>query len=360
MCLLYHSQKLLFTVTVYHNTLYITRMHGMIGTNLCFSFTIIQSYILLGVILHSVHVEGYNFTIYRSPKYGQDGGFHFDDIRVLKSPSVVGIDKIYIHFTSNCVLAIQMSYRDINGTCSLGYYHGGGTARGGNNTIISLSNDEYLSRITGRYSTTICYLAFDIKNSRNGSTRSFGYGSKIGRHFTISGPIYGIYGYSGSQIDSLGVYLSKPTYGPVGYVSGTGFWDPVLTHMPAISRLYKVCIRHGSEIDAIQFTYLTTINGTRYNTNRYGGPGGGESCFTLGTLERIRSVDIRYVTYTSFVTITALKFTIMNTRSNLQYIHGPYGRPYGRSGTVTASNGTLGFFGHYSRIRLTALGMIGY
>ena len=92
-----------------------------------------------------------------------DSTFNIDGIRVLKSPSVVGIDKIYIHFTSNDVLAIQMSYRDINGTCSLGYYHGDGTARGGNNAIISLLNEEYLSRITGRYSTTIHYLAFDIK-----------------------------------------------------------------------------------------------------------------------------------------------------------------------------------------------------
>ena len=335
-------------------------MHGVIG-NPHFSSIVVQSYILLAVILRSVHVQGYNFTIYRSPKYGQDGGFHFDDIRVLKSPSIVGIDKIYIHFTSNNVLAIQMTYRDINGTCSLGYYHGDGTARGGDNAIISLLNEEYLSRITWRYSTTIHYLAFDIKNSRSGSTRSFGYGSKIGQHFTISGPIYGIYGYSGSRIDSLGVYLSKPTYGPVGHISrsNTGFWDPVLTHTPAISRLYKVCIRHGAHIDAIQFTYLTTA-GTHYNTNRYGGAGGGESCFTLGTLERIRSVDIRYVNHTSFVTITALKFTIINTSLNSQYIHGPYGKPNGQSGTVTASNGALGFFGHHSRIRLTALGMIGY
>ena len=306
-----------------------------------------------------MHVEGYNFTIYRSPKYGQDGGYHFDDIRVLKSPWVVGIDKIYIHFTSNDVLAIQMSYRDINGTCSLGYYHGDGTPRGGNNSIISLSNDEYLSHITGRYSTTIRYLAFDIKNSRTGSTRSFRYGSMIGQHFTISGPIYGIYGYSESRIDSLGVYLSKPTYGPVGYIAGTGFWDPVLTHIPAISRLYKVCIRHGVHIDAIQFTYLTTT-GTHLNTNRYGGAGGGESCFTLGNLERIRSMDIHYLNHTTFVTITALKFTIMNAHLNLQYIHGPYGKLHGQSGTVTASNGALGFFGHYSRKRLTALGMIGY
>ena len=175
----------------------------------------------------------------------------------------------------------------------------------------------------------------------------FRYVSKIGQHFTISGPIYGIYGYSGSRIDSLGIYLSKPTYGPVGHISGTGFWDPVLTHMPVISRLYKVCIRHGSHIDAIQFTYLTAT-GTHYNTNRYGGAGGGESCFTLGKLERIRSLDIHYKNLTTFVTISALKFTIINTHLNTQYIHGPYGKTHGQSGTVTASNGALGFFGHYS------------
>ena len=35
----------------------------------------------------------------------------------------------------------------------------------GSDSIISLSND-YLSRLSGRYEDTICYLTFEIKNSR--------------------------------------------------------------------------------------------------------------------------------------------------------------------------------------------------
>ena len=325
------------------------------------SFTTIQSYSVLSltIILSSVQVEGYPFNIYYSPRYGKSGGHYFNDYHSTSSSSIIGIDKIYVHYTSNDVLAIQMTYRDINGTCSLGYYHGEGTPHGGSDAIFSLSNDEYLSRITGRYEDYIRYLAFEIKNSRTGHTRSYSYGPNRGQHFTISGPIYGIHGHSGARLDNLGVFLPNPTYGPYGHISGTGFWDPVLTHRPAISRLYKVCIRGGSDIDSIQFTYLTT-SGTYYTTGRYGGNGGGESCFTLGSNEKITSVQIHRDPSTTFHRIRALKFTISTPDSHNHYTRGPFGKQKGGSSTLTTRKGALGFFGHYSGSRLTALGIIGY
>ena len=273
---------------------------------------IIQSYALLSltIILSNVQVEDYPFSVYHSPTYGKSGGHYFNDYHSISSSSIVRIDKIYIHYASHDVLAIQMTYRDINGTCSLGYYHGDGTPHGGSDSIISLSNDEYLSRITGRYENTIRYLAFEIKNSRTGRTRSYRYGPNRGQHFTISGPIYGIHGHSGARLDNLGVFLPNPTYGPYGHITGTGFWDPVLTYRPAISRLYKVCIRHGDDVDAIQLTYLTT-SGTYYTTGRYGGSGGSESCFTLGSNEIITTVQMHPPQDVArFKFIKAVKFTI--------------------------------------------------
>jgi hypothetical protein len=305
-------------------------------------------------------VESYPFSVYHSPRYGKSGGYYFNDYlrNGLGSSSVVGIDKIYIHYVSYDVLAIQMSYRESSGTCRLGYYHGDGTRYGGANSIISLSTEEYVSRISGRYEKTIRYLYIEIKNSRTGSTRSYSYGPNRGQHFTISGPIYGIHGCSGSRIDNLGVLLSKPSYGPVGYTAGTGFWDPVLTAKPAISRLYKVCIRYGSDVDAIQSTYLT-VSGTYYTTGRYGGSGGGESCFTLSTNERIASVQIHKINNHELPRIKALKFTISVTNSHSQYTRGPYGKQEGASITLHTTDGVLGFFGHYSSVRLTALGVVG-
>ena len=335
----------------------------VIGNYVYICSTTIQSYAVLSlsIILSSVQVEGYPFNIYYSPRYGKSGGHYFNDYHSLSSSSIVGIDKIYVHYTSNDVLAIQMTYRDSKGTCSLGYYHGEGTPHGGSDAIISLSSYEYLSRITGKYETTIRYLVFEIKNSISGRTRSYGYGLNRGQHFTISGPIYGIHGHSGNRLDNLGVFLPNPTYGPYGHYSGgTGFWDPVLTYRPAISRLYKVCIRHGAEIDAIQLTYLTT-SGTYYTTGRYGGSGGSESCFTLGTNERIATVQIhRHQNVAKYKLINALKFTISTKNSHRQYTCGPYGQQNGDSAIYHTRNGALGFFGHYTSTRLTALGIIGH
>ena len=306
-------------------------------------------------------MESYPFSVYYSPRYGKYGGHYFNDYSSngLGYSSVVGIDKIYIQYLSYDVLAIQLLYRESRGTCRLGYYHGGGTNFGGANSIISLSTEEYVSRISGKYEKTIRYLHIEIKNSRTGSTRSYNYGPNRGQHFTISGPIYGIHGYSGSRIDNLGVLLPKPSYGPVGYIVGTGFWDPVLTAKPAISRLYKVCIRHGADVDAIQFTYLT-VSGTYYTTGRYGGSGGSHSCFTLSTSERIASVQIHRINNRELPRIKALKFTISVANSHSQYTRGPYGRQEGASTILHTRDGVLGFFGHYSSVRLTALGLVGY
>ena len=314
----------------------------------------------LTIILSSVQVEGYPFDVHYSPSYGKSGGYYFDDHPNVTSSSIVGIDKIYVHYASYDVLAIQMTYRDSKRTCVLGHYHGDGTSNGGSDSIISISNDEYLSRITGRYEDTIRFLAFEIKNSRTGHTRHYSYGPKRGQLFTISGPIYGIYGHSGSRLNYLGVLLPNPTYGPYGYITGTGFWDPVLTSKPAISRLYKVCIRHDHDIDAIQFTYLTTSM-TYYTTDRYGGGGGGESCFTLDSNERIVTVQIIVpkddVKYKFIKSVT---FTISTKNSHSQYTRGPYGHNGGTTVTYYTRNGALGFFGHYTSSRLAALGIIGY
>ena len=325
-----------------------------------------QPSVLLSLAFVLTTVESYPFSVYYSPRYGKSGGYYFNDYSSngLKSSSIAGIDKIYIHYRnaiSHDVLAIQLVYRDSNGTCRLGYYHGDGTPRGGANNIISLSTDEYVSRISGKYDYAIRYLHIEIKNYRTGRTRSYSYGPNRGQHFTISGPIYGIYGYSGNRIDNLGVLLSKPSYGPFGYTVGTGFWDPVLTAKPAIARLYKVCIRHEYDVNAIQFAYLR-VSGTYYTTGRYGGSGGGESCFTLSARERIASVQIHAIKNgdPELPRIAALKFTVSGTNSSFQYSLGPYGVQKGNSTTLHTRDGVLGFFGHYSSVRLTALGLVGY
>ena len=353
-------------------------------------------------------MESYPFNIYPTQQLGIPGGKYFNDYtdHDLRSPSVVGIDKIYIRHIPKTVLAIQVLYRDNNGTCRLGFYHGEGTGFAGKNaedSIISLSKDEYLSRLTGWYEETIRHLSLEVKNFHTGRTRSYNFGSYSGQHFTISGPIYAFHGYSGARLDKLGVYLSKPT-NSYGYSVGTGFWDPVLTNDPPISRLHKVCIRHGLEVDSIQFTYLTDY-GTFYITSDYGGFGGEESCFTLGPDERITSVQIHRNNNLNLPRICALKFTIsvsnsytevnsqdasdqgnqqygesdltpnangfigffarvrsvrQTTIDKQQYTIGPFGEQDGEGAILHNGKGILGFFGFYSSKRLTALGIIGH
>ena len=374
----------------------------------CIVCAYLQSLILLSWAVLLSTVESYPFNIYPTLLLGIPGGKYFDDYtnHDLRSPSVVGIDKIYIRHIPATVLAIQVLYRESNGTCRLGFYHGEGTdgaGKNGEDSIISLSKDEYLSRLTGWYEETIRHLSFEVKNFHTGRTRSYNFGSYSGQHFTISGPIYAFHGYSGARLDKLGVYLSKPT-NAYGYSVGTGFWDPVLTHYPPISRLYKVCIRHGLYVDSIQFTYLTNF-GTFYITSDYGGSGGEESCFTLAPNERITIVQIHRNNDSKLSRICALKFTISVSNSYTQtnnqdasvegkqqygesdvmpyangfigffthvrsvrqatsdmqqYTIGPFGEQDGEGDIIHHRRGVLGFFGFYSSKRLTALGIIGH
>ena len=62
----------------------------------------------------------------------------------------------------------------------------------------------------------------------------------------------------------------------------------------------------------------------------------------------------------NFHRIRALKFTISTLNSHYQYTCGPFGEQAGGSTTLNSRKGALGFFGHYSGSRLTALGIIGY
>nr|WNS50098.1 jacalin-related lectin-like protein [Halisarca dujardinii] len=304
-------------------------------------------------------VESYPFPVYNTVWYGSSKGYHFNDYtrHGLSSTSVVGVDKIYIHYKSTDVLAVQFTYRLSNGGCQLGYYHGDGAEGGGSNSIISLSKDEYVARISGRYEITIRYLQFVIQNSITGRTRSYSYGYNRGQHFTIAGPIYAIYGHSGSRIDNLGVYLSTPATELHGYIRGTGFWDPVTSHFPAITRLQQVCIRSGADIDSVLFTYLTTTGS--YTSGRYGGGGGGEGCFTLESYERISSVQI-YKSETKGGVIIGLQFTISSSTSVRTYVQGPFGRLSGDGITLRRDTGVLGFYGYYTSTRLTGLGLIGH
>jgi Jacalin-like lectin domain len=108
-------------------------------------------------------------------------------------------------------------------------------------------------------------------------------------------------------------------------------------------RLVKVSIRHGSEVDGIQGTYLAP-SGAEFTGAFHGGAGGSLDQFTLAPGEYITRIDGRSGGRTD-----QLKFTTSNGN-----VYGPYGGDGGTTWSITNVR-VGGFFGR-SGARLDAIG----
>jgi hypothetical protein len=124
---------------------------------------------------------------------------------------------------------------------------------------------------------------------------------------------------------------------------GGGGGSPFSDDLTQACRLVRVAIRHGSEVDGIQGTYVTP-DGIEFTGNFHGGSGGSPSEFTLDSDEYINGVAGR-----SADRVDQLTFI-----TNKGHTYGPYGGDGGS--TFSISNLKVGGFFGRSGSRLDAIG----
>lgn len=139
-------------------------------------------------------------TVEKSPSYGGTGGSPFNDLA--DSGNLLGkISKISVrHGKSIDSIAIDYS--------GASYSHGGD---GGSESVFTLKDNEWVTRVTGRSGHRIDQLQFHLNSGRVSPV----YGEDGGDPFDV--PMNGrilkaIYGRSGSKLDQLGLFLedAKP------------------------------------------------------------------------------------------------------------------------------------------------------
>ena len=131
--------------------------------------------------------------------------------------------------------------------------------------------------------------------------------------------------------------------------AGGILWDDnIVGHYPTIVGVYKVDIRHGDQIDAIQVTYRLK-NGSTYTAPRRGGSGGILSSFTLASDEAIVRIEGK----TNDSLVDQITFTTKNA-AGVETRYGSYGRtgqtPFYFDGRI------VGFFGRAGNL-LDAIGV---
>lgn len=235
---------------------------------------------------------------------GGTGGDYFTE----KLPTDEEICGLYINHGSR-IFGLQMEICDRNGYRFKGKQHGKNT---GTRSYFKLNSDEQI--VLMRASTGI----------RNGNRRVFGldFGTSTGRYsgfygtsgdnyFKIKydgkiqfarGPMlrsfsvpegYSISGFTGredGEIDAIGVHYRVDTHSDfsaagswaIGVAGGIGGLDFPSQDM---DNLCKIDIRHGSRIDALQFSYCDGTKG-----EHLGGQGGSKSTFTLQAGEYLTAI----------------------------------------------------------------------
>jgi hypothetical protein len=280
-------------------------------------------------------------NLYKNILFGGTGGNAFDDITAAKA-IVVCIKSITIRSGSR-VDAIQVTYLLSTGSTFQAAPHGG---TGGDPHTINFAEGENIIILEGRSGDRVDQLKFTTRDSA-GKTKVYGpYGGSGGDAFIVNGVVGGFFGRSGSGLDAIGAYLTSPSSQQYGGSGGDVFSDPVLIKDPPVVGIKTINIRSGSEVDAIQISYLLS-DGTVYAAPTHGGSGGSPQTINFGKEEKILAIVGR-----SGSKVDQLNFlTITDTGQRNTY--GPYGGNGGDEFILNAE--VLGIFGR-SGSRLDAVG----
>ena len=276
---------------------------------------------------------------------GKDGD-NFDD--QLELTIKVGVMNITI-WHGKQINAIQVAYRDADGTVSVSERHGGD---GGQETSYSLSTDEVVVGIEG-YTTDVVVdrISFVIENTVTGERKTFGpFGNTGLIPYYLNGLILCFYGKSSSVLNGIGAYyMDIPSKSPVyGGKDGAPWQDPVMWNFDPIVGISEINIWSGLSVDSIQVNYYV-LWGYLYEGEKHGGDGGSLSTIRLDRDEVVVRVHMSVGLYINQLRIVTRK------QSGYTREYGPFGEAGDRDRDVTIYGRVIGFYGGEGDV-LDALG----
>ena len=281
--------------------------------------------------------------------HGSHDGAYFNDPISSLSSEVVGIKALRICHGSQ-VDSIQAIYLLDSGNTWVAPKHGGD---GRSETYLEFDAGEEIIRVDGKTNwIVIDQLTFTTEKA-DGSIKKYGsFGVMDSSPFSVSGHIIGFLGRSGSLLHAIGFYYTQfsPKITTTEYFGGNGghaFSDGISTHLPDITGIEAIRIRHGDQVDSIQATYRVA-NGSTWVAPKHGGHGGSETFIQFTDDERV----IRIEGKTNHVLVDQLTF-LTQKGDGSQQKYGPFGitgkTPFAVGGKI------LGFFGRSGNL-LDAIG----
>ena len=192
---------------------YETRVYGPFGKtgNLSFAF---EGYVMAfhgrsGNLLDNIGVYSLELAK-KSDTYGGKGGSPFDDLVDGRIPPVTGISRLYV-WHEQIIGAIQVEYILLGNTTYLAEVRGNHDSPDLTLSTIEFSSQEQIIAFhgtTGEIYNLVNTLEITTRK-QDGFIGSYGpFGKNEKEPFSFVGNIYGFFGASGNNIDTLGVYYT--------------------------------------------------------------------------------------------------------------------------------------------------------
>ena len=301
-----------------------------------------------------------------SPLFGNAvGGDLFHDGVTAVFPQVARLHSLHICY-GDVVDGIQLFYLLQDNTTFIASPHGKVNENCGKNsnmTKIFFKEDETLIHIKGVMQKTWQYISqltlFTSVAGGPPKTRGgpFGRGGSDDVPFSLTGDIRGIFGRSGSVLDSIGFYINTSavpltSYQKTDLVGGEGgseFDDfkILASKNEKPLKITNMIINYGSLIIGIQVTYMVSNGGITTTTHGFLNSQGAILDFDAD--EWITKVDISKKEEAVYY----LEIVTTNSKGSIRS-YGPYGQVKGNITTVESV--VYGFYGRSSDYYLNALG----
>ena len=291
----------------------------------------------------------------QSQLYGGSGGNAFSAQDIPSGGRIAGI-RIS---ASDRVDSVQMIYDLPDGTTVEGTRYGGS---GGRQRIFRLDSDEYITGISGRYSTIVHSL--QIRTNKKTSPLYGGTGGS--NAFQIDVPsgsqAVGFAGRAGSNVDAIGLtYRSTgraggrqvaragtTQYQQTQIYGGSGGNAFSAQDVPSGARIAEIRVFSSDRIDSVQMIY-DLPDGTALDGQRYGGSGGRLRVFRLDSDEYITAISGRYG--------TVIQSLQIQTNKKTSPLYGGSGGSRSFQIDVPSGSQAVGFTGRAGQY-LDAIGLI--